>query len=108
MRPPLRCRAAADTWPVEPRFAAPRPAAPMDRCEHSGAALAPRLASVIAVHGSLHVAIVAICVTTWLACAALLGGVAYLVPKDVKVLRQTMRQRKCELQRHRQPQRPAP
>jgi MFS family permease len=67
--------------------------------EDGGAALAPFLAGVIAMRASLHVAIVTICVSTWLACAALFGAVAYLVPKDVEALRQAMRERASELQR---------
>ena len=66
--------------------------------EDGGAALAPYLAGVIAVSTSLHVAIVAICVSTWLACAALFGAVAYFVPADVEALRHTMRERAREQQ----------
>lgn len=61
--------------------------------EDGGAALAPFLAGLIAVRASLHVAIVTICVSTWLACAALFGVVAYLVPRDVEALRAAMRER---------------
>jgi MFS family permease len=61
--------------------------------EDGGAALAPFLAGLIAVRASLHVAIVTICVSTWLACAALFGLVAYLVPRDVEALRAVMRER---------------
>lgn len=50
---------------------------------------------------AMLVAIVAICVTTWLACAALYGVVAYLVPKHVEALRRTVRQRASELQQPR-------
>jgi len=46
---------------------------------------------------SLHVAIVTICVTTWVACAVLFGVVAYLVPRDVEALRRAMRERASEL-----------
>jgi MFS family permease len=61
--------------------------------EDGGAALAPFLAGLIAVRTSLHTAIVTISVSTWLACAALFGLVAYLVPRDVEALRRTMRER---------------
>ena len=65
--------------------------------EDGGAALAPFLAGVIAMRSSLHVAIVTICVTTWVACAVLFGVVAYLVPRDVEALRRAMRERASEL-----------
>jgi len=61
--------------------------------ENSGSAAAPFLAGLIAVRSSLHVAIVVICASTWLVCAALFGAVAYLVPRDIETLRQTMRER---------------
>lgn len=66
--------------------------------EDGGAALAPFLAGLIAMRASLHVAIVTISVSTWLACAALFAVVAYLVPKDVEALRRAMRERAAELQ----------
>lgn len=61
--------------------------------ENFGSALAPWLAGVIAVHSSLHVAILSICLTTWLACALLFGATSVLVPGDVERLRQAMRLR---------------
>jgi MFS family permease len=61
--------------------------------EDGGAALAPYLAGVIAMRSSLHVAIIVICVSTWLACAVLFGAVAYFVPDDVEALHRTMRER---------------
>nr|HID12769.1 MFS transporter [Anaerolineae bacterium] len=61
--------------------------------ENSGSAAAPFLAGLIAVRSSLHMAIIVICVSTWLVCAALFGAVAYLVPRDIETLRQTMRER---------------
>jgi MFS family permease len=64
--------------------------------EDGGAALAPWLAGVIAMRASLHVAIIVICVSTWLACAALFGAVTYFVPDDIEALRETMRRRAAE------------
>jgi MFS transporter, Spinster family, sphingosine-1-phosphate transporter len=61
--------------------------------ENGGAALAPLLAGVIAVNYSLHTAILAICVTTWIMGAVFLGATAYLVPKDIHTLRVQMRER---------------
>jgi hypothetical protein len=58
------------------------------------------------VYASLYVVIVTICVTTWVACAALFGVVAYPVPRDVEALRHAMRKRAGDLQRPRQRQRP--
>jgi MFS family permease len=61
--------------------------------EDGGAALAPYLAGVVAMRSSLHAAIIAICVSTWLACAALFGAVAYFLPHDVEALHRTMQER---------------
>jgi MFS transporter, Spinster family, sphingosine-1-phosphate transporter len=61
--------------------------------ENGGAALAPLLAGVIAVNYSLHTAILAICVTTWIMGAVFLGATAYLVPQDIHTLRTQMRER---------------
>ncbi len=61
--------------------------------ENFGSALAPLLAGLIAVRASLHVAILAICVTAWLACAVLFGATAVVIPRDVERLRQAMRER---------------
>ena len=61
--------------------------------ENGGAALAPLLAGVIAVNYSLHIAILAICVTTWIMGAVFLGATAYLVPHDIHTLRAQMRER---------------
>jgi MFS family permease len=66
--------------------------------EDGGAALAPWLAGLVAMRSSLHVAIMTICISTWLACAALFGAVAYVVPADVEALRHTMQERARELQ----------
>jgi MFS family permease len=61
--------------------------------ENFGSAIAPWLAGLIAVRYSLHAAIVAICVSTWLICAALFGATSVLVPGDIERLRQKMRVR---------------
>jgi len=61
--------------------------------ENFGSALAPWLAGLIAVRFSLHVAILAICISTWLVCAALFGATAVSVPRDVERLRQVMQAR---------------
>jgi MFS family permease len=66
--------------------------------EDGGAALAPFLAGLIATRSSLHTAILVICVSTWLASAAVLAVVAHVVPGDVEALRRTMRARAAELQ----------
>jgi predicted MFS family arabinose efflux permease len=65
--------------------------------EDGGAALAPYLAGVIAMRFSLHIAILTVCVSTWLACALLLGVIAIFVPRDIEALRQTMEERAREL-----------
>jgi MFS family permease len=66
--------------------------------ENFGSALAPWLAGLIAIRFSLHAAILAICLTTWLVCAGLFGVTALLIPRDVEALRRTMRARADEAQ----------
>jgi predicted MFS family arabinose efflux permease len=61
--------------------------------EESGAALAPLIAGVIATASSLHNAILIICISTWIACAIFITVAAYLVPRDVKVLRAQLKER---------------
>lgn len=61
--------------------------------ESSGAALAPLLAGLIARSYSLEVAILGICVSTWLMGSVFLGFTAYLIPKDIHTLRAQMRER---------------
>ncbi len=58
--------------------------------ENGGAALAPLLAGWIAVRSSLGNAILTISVVAWLLGAALLVGAAYLLPGDIRVLRQQL------------------
>jgi len=61
--------------------------------ESAGAALAPWLAGLIAVRSSLHNAILLICVSTWVLCSIFFAFAAYLVPRDIRALRQAMRER---------------
>lgn len=61
--------------------------------ESAGAALAPLIAGFIADRSSLHVAILAICVSTWLLCGAFFALVARVLPKDIRVLRGQMQER---------------
>ena len=65
----------------------------MSFADNFGSALAPWLAGLIAVAYSLHVAILVLCISTWLLCALLFGVTAVLVPRDVERLRETMRAR---------------
>jgi MFS family permease len=65
----------------------------MSFADNFGSAVAPWLAGVIALSYSLHVAILAICISTWLLCALLFGATALLVPRDVEHLRETMQAR---------------
>jgi MFS transporter, Spinster family, sphingosine-1-phosphate transporter len=58
--------------------------------ENIGAAMAPLIAGFISEQSSLHVAILSICVSTWLLSSVLLGATAYLVPRDIGVLRAQM------------------
>jgi len=69
--------------------------------ENAGAALSPLVAGLIAVRYSLQDAILWICVSTWLLCAAFFLGVAYLLPKDIATLRGQLRER-AELERAKQ------
>lgn len=66
--------------------------------ENGGAALAPLLAGIIAKYSSLHIAILAICVSAWFMGAIFLALTAYLVPNDIATLRSEMRSR-AELER---------
>lgn len=69
--------------------------------ESAGAATAPWLAGLIAVRFSLQSAILSICVTAWVLCAIFFAFTAYLVPRDIEVLRSQLRQR-AEQERARQ------
>lgn len=65
--------------------------------ENGGAAIAPFIAGVIAVRASLHLAILAICVTAWLLGALILFLAVRNVPADIALLRQQLRRRADEL-----------
>jgi MFS family permease len=65
----------------------------MSLADTAGSALAPFLAGLIAVSYSLHVAILTVCIGTWLLCAVLFGVTAIFIPGDVARLRQTMEAR---------------
>jgi len=69
--------------------------------ENSGAALAPLLAGIIAVRSSLHDAILWICVSAWILGAIFLAFTAYLVPRDIAILRKQLGDR-AEYERARQ------
>jgi MFS family permease len=68
--------------------------------ENGGAALAPLMAGFIARSYSLHIAILTICVSAWVLASILLSFTAYLVPRDIKTLRDQMEER-AELERSR-------
>ena len=55
--------------------------------ENAGAALAPWLAGLIAVKASLSSALILICSVAWGLCALFYIGVAYLIPRDIQLLR---------------------
>jgi large-conductance mechanosensitive channel len=67
--------------------------------ENGGAAVAPTLAGFIAMRGSLHQAILYICVISWIIGFFFLACTAYLVPKDIDTLRKQLRER-AEQERH--------
>lgn len=61
--------------------------------ENIGSAVAPVLAGALADVSSLHMAILVICTSTWVACALLFGTAAKVIPGDVERLRSAMRAR---------------
>jgi MFS family permease len=67
--------------------------------ENIGAATAPALAGFIADRSSLSLAILVICISTWLLGSLLLAATAYLVPSDIRALRDAMRERAEEQRR---------
>ncbi len=65
--------------------------------ENAGAATAPLLAGIIAVHADLKTALLLICTTAWVLCAIFYAVGAYLIPRDIAVLRAQMRERAEEV-----------
>ena len=65
----------------------------MSFADTAGSAFAPFLAGLIAVSYSLHVAILVICISTWILCAVLFGVTALFIPRDVARLRELMEAR---------------
>jgi MFS family permease len=61
--------------------------------ENGGAALAPLIAGIIARPYSLQIAILSICLSAWILATILLGFTAYLVPTDIRTLRDQMQAR---------------
>ncbi len=61
--------------------------------ESGGAALAPLLTGIIADQLSIESAMLIICLSAWGLCAIFFIIAAFLIPKDVAVLRQQMRER---------------
>ncbi len=61
--------------------------------ESGGAALAPLITGIIADKLSIEQAMIIICLSAWALCAVFFIVAAFLIPKDVAVLRQQMRER---------------
>jgi MFS family permease len=61
--------------------------------EQGGSAVAPTLAGLIAFNTSLKDAILIICVSTWILCFLFFLGTIYFIPKDVRQLREQLRER---------------
>ncbi len=61
--------------------------------ENAGAATAPLLAGLIAVRADLGTALLLICTTAWLLCAAFYALAAWLIPSDIARLRAQLRER---------------
>jgi MFS family permease len=61
--------------------------------ENGGAAAAPALAGFLAEQYGMGSSILAICTVAWALCSLLLVGAVHLIPKDIRVLRRTMRER---------------
>jgi len=64
--------------------------------ESAGAALAPLLAGMIAMKSSLENAILLICVIAWGICGIFYAVSAYLVPRDIDLLRTQLRERAAD------------
>lgn len=67
--------------------------------EQGGAAAAPLIAGLIAMHSSLTKAILYTCIGTWLLCAALLSFALRTVPEDMEELHETLLFRRTRLAR---------
>jgi MFS family permease len=67
--------------------------------EQGGAAAAPLIAGLIAMHSSLTKAILYTCIGTWLLCAALLYFALRTVPEDMEELHETLLFRRTRLAR---------
>jgi MFS family permease len=61
--------------------------------ENGGAAAAPALAGILAARYGMGSSILVICTVAWALCTVFLVGAVYLIPKDIRTLRQTMRER---------------
>ncbi len=61
--------------------------------ENIGAATAPLLAGIIADKASLSTAMLLICTSTWVICSIFYGVAAYLIPRDIAVLREQLKER---------------
>ncbi len=61
--------------------------------ESSGAALAPLMVGLIADHSSYKNAFLVICTAAWVLCAIFFTFAAYVVPKDIAILRRQMQAR---------------
>jgi len=68
--------------------------------EQIGSSIAPLMAGIIADSSSLQDAILIICVSAWILCFIFISIAAYLVPKDLKDLRDQLKQR-AEVERAR-------
>jgi MFS family permease len=64
--------------------------------ESAGAALAPLIAGIIADQSNLKTAILLICTITWLLCTVFFAVVIVVIPKDINLLREQMRQRAAD------------
>jgi MFS transporter, Spinster family, sphingosine-1-phosphate transporter len=61
--------------------------------ESIGAAMAPLMVGLISDAFNLKVAFLIICVVAWVLCAIFFVGVAFVIPKDIALLRGQMRER---------------
>lgn len=61
--------------------------------ESGGAALAPLIAGIISTQGTLRDAILLICLTTWALCGVFFLITSILVPKDINMLRNQLKER---------------